>query len=242
MDHRTKMGIALGMAVTAGLTTFLLAMLLLALAGFLIIWGKEPTRTEEFVGGLPFGKYLLKAMAQLDCDYLVAGRLSSDLAREMGRLALANRSGVGDADPLLIELQELARRVSLAARATRKITKQRTATLELCPGPPNICGMEWRSRSPRNQGKRPSGFIVPAEPRRAAIAPSGAEWIDEIKFDGFRIVARKDGDGVRLWSRFGNDLTSRFPAIRDAVGGLEVDRAVLDGEAVVLRPDGYCSF
>jgi hypothetical protein len=42
----------------------LLALLLLAAAGFLIIWGKEPKRTEQFVGGLPFGNYLLKAMAQ----------------------------------------------------------------------------------------------------------------------------------------------------------------------------------
>lgn len=66
MNHRTKMGIALGIAVSAGLTSFLLALLLLALAGFLIVWGKEPKRTEEFVGGLPLGNYLLKAMAQLD--------------------------------------------------------------------------------------------------------------------------------------------------------------------------------
>lgn len=66
MNHRTKMGIALGIAVSAGLTSFLLALLLLALAGFLIVWGKEPKRTEEFVGGFPFGNYLLKAMAQLD--------------------------------------------------------------------------------------------------------------------------------------------------------------------------------
>lgn len=66
MNHRTKMGVALGIAVSAGLTSFLLALLLLVLAGFLIIWGKEPKRTEEFVGGLPFGNYLLKAMAQLD--------------------------------------------------------------------------------------------------------------------------------------------------------------------------------
>lgn len=64
MNHRTKMGIALGIAVCAGLTSFLLALLLLAAAGFLIIWGKEPKRTEQFVGGLPFGNYLLKAMAQ----------------------------------------------------------------------------------------------------------------------------------------------------------------------------------
>ncbi len=66
MNHRTKMGIALGIAVSAGLTSFMLALLLLALAGFLIVWGKEPKRTEEFVEALPFGNCLLKAMAQLD--------------------------------------------------------------------------------------------------------------------------------------------------------------------------------
>jgi len=66
MNHRTKMGIALGIAVSAGLTSFMLALLLLALAGFLIVWGKEPKRTEEFVEGLPLGNFLLKAMAQLN--------------------------------------------------------------------------------------------------------------------------------------------------------------------------------
>ncbi len=66
MNQRTKMGIALGIAVSAGLTSILLAILLLALAGFLIVWGREPKRTEEFVGGLPLGNYLLKAMVQLD--------------------------------------------------------------------------------------------------------------------------------------------------------------------------------
>lgn len=47
---------------------------------------------------------------------------------------------------------------------------------------------------------------------------------------------------MRLWSRFGNDLTARFPAIRDAVAELPIDRALIDGEAVVLRSDGYCDF
>jgi len=66
MNHRTKMGIALGVGVLAGLTSVWLSVLLLALAGFLIVWGQDPKRTEEFVGGLPFGNYLLKAMSQLD--------------------------------------------------------------------------------------------------------------------------------------------------------------------------------
>lgn len=47
---------------------------------------------------------------------------------------------------------------------------------------------------------------------------------------------------MRLWSRFGNDLTWRFPAIAEAPGGLDIERALIDGEAVVLRSDGYCDF
>ncbi len=66
LNNKTKLGIALGVAVLAGLTSISLALLLLALAGFLVVWGREPKRTEEFVGGLPFGNHLLKAMAQLD--------------------------------------------------------------------------------------------------------------------------------------------------------------------------------
>ncbi|TLG71261.1 hypothetical protein [Methylocystis sp. B8] len=66
MNHRTKMGIALGVAVLAGITSVWLSAPLLALAGFLIVWGQDPTRMEEFVGGLPFGNHLLKAMAHLD--------------------------------------------------------------------------------------------------------------------------------------------------------------------------------
>lgn len=102
--------------------------------------------------------------------------------------------------------------------------------------------MEWRNFSARNRQRRPVGFVAPAEPTRAAHAPSGPEWVHEIKFDGFRVVAMKDNDRVRLWSRFGNDLTARFPAIRDAVAELPIDRVLIDGEAVVLRSDGYCDF
>ncbi len=39
------------------------------------------------------------------------------------------------------------------------------------------------------------------------------QWLHEIKHDGFRIIARKDGDRVRLYSRPGNDMTRRFPLI-----------------------------
>jgi bifunctional non-homologous end joining protein LigD len=50
--------------------------------------------------------------------------------------------------------------------------------------------------------------------------PSGSQWLHEIKHDGFRVIARKDGDRVRLYSRPGNDLTHRFPLIADALARL----------------------
>jgi uncharacterized membrane protein required for colicin V production len=66
MSSKTKFGISIAVAVLGSLFSGLLALLLLALAAFLIAWGQETKRTEEFVGGLPFGNHLLKAMAQLD--------------------------------------------------------------------------------------------------------------------------------------------------------------------------------
>jgi ATP-dependent DNA ligase len=57
----------------------------------------------------------------------------------------------------------------------------------------------------------PAGFIAPCLPINAPQPPSGEQWLHEIKHDGFRIIARKNGKRVKLYSRPGNDLTYRFP-------------------------------
>src|SRR6185369_10254133 len=55
------------------------------------------------------------------------------------------------------------------------------------------------------------GFVPPCLPSGSKAPPSGKEWLHEIKHDGFRLIARKEGNRVRLYSRPGNDLTYRFP-------------------------------
>jgi bifunctional non-homologous end joining protein LigD len=65
-----------------------------------------------------------------------------------------------------------------------------------------------------------AGFIVPCLPTKPDKLPSGSQWLHEIKHDGFRIIARKDGDRVRLYSRPGNDLTYRFPLIVETLARL----------------------
>jgi ATP-dependent DNA ligase len=56
-----------------------------------------------------------------------------------------------------------------------------------------------------------SGHIEPCLPSPAERPPSGDGWLHEIKHDGIRIMARRDGAGVRLITRHGNDFTTRFP-------------------------------
>src|SRR4051812_3836852 len=75
----------------------------------------------------------------------------------------------------------------------------------------------WYSR---NRTSFPSGFILPCQPYPAKSPPTGPEWLHEIKFDGYRVIARKDVDRVRLWARTTSDYTHAFTRIRDAVAAL----------------------
>jgi ATP-dependent DNA ligase len=59
---------------------------------------------------------------------------------------------------------------------------------------------------------------------------------------GLRGSLRKDGERVRLWARTTSDYSNTFNRIRDAVAALPVDSAVIDGGAVVMRPDNSCDF
>jgi ATP dependent DNA ligase domain len=102
--------------------------------------------------------------------------------------------------------------------------------------------MLWRVSRPLRSRSKPPGFILPCQPALADRPPSGPGWLHEIKFDGYRVIARKDGEQVRLWARTTSDYSKAFTRIRDAVAALPVESAVLDGEAIVLRPDNTSDF
>jgi bifunctional non-homologous end joining protein LigD len=89
---------------------------------------------------------------------------------------------------------------------------------------------------------RPAGFIAPCLPTSSPHPPSGDLWLHEIKHDGFRVIARKEGKRVKLYSRPGNDLTHRFPLIVEALASLRSRSCIIDGEAVACGEDGVASF
>jgi bifunctional non-homologous end joining protein LigD len=88
----------------------------------------------------------------------------------------------------------------------------------------------------------PAGFVAPCLPTKTGTLPSDSQWLHEIKHDGFRVIARKDGERVRLYSRPGNDLTYRFPLIVEALARLRSRSCIIDGEAVCCDEDGMPNF
>jgi bifunctional non-homologous end joining protein LigD len=88
----------------------------------------------------------------------------------------------------------------------------------------------------------PAGFVDPCIPTLAAKPPSGPDWVHEVKHDGYRLIVRRDGKTVLLFTRRGHDWTHRYPAIAAAAAKLRARSFTLDGEAVVSGADGVAVF
>ena len=84
--------------------------------------------------------------------------------------------------------------------------------------------------------------IEPCLPSFAKTPPTGPDWIYEIKHDGFRVLARRDGKKLRLISRKGKDLTYRFPARRASGRSVAVHSCIIDGEAIISDDTGLAVF
>ena len=105
-------------------------------------------------------------------------------------------------------------------------------------------------RMPARSVTVPRRTPAPASPASVPLSlatlveepPEGDGWLHEIKYDGYRIAARVDRSGVRLFSRNGLDWTARFSEVAEALEALATDGAWLDGEVVVLDARGVSDF
>ncbi|WP_436147511.1 DNA ligase D [Acidovorax sp. LjRoot194] len=94
------------------------------------------------------------------------------------------------------------------------------------------------------QAARKARLPARLEPQLATLVsavPEG-DWVVETKFDGYRVLARVEGDSVRIFTRNGNDWTAKLQSIADAVAELGLTSAWLDGEIVVLNDAGIPDF
>ncbi|MFM0336548.1 DNA ligase D [Paraburkholderia fungorum] len=103
--------------------------------------------------------------------------------------------------------------------------------------------------SPAIEGAVKAALPASFKPQLATLvdaAPPGENWSYEIKFDGYRVLARIDrqarGSDVKIFTRAGNDWTAKFSKQVKAFDTLDIERAWLDGEAVVLDKHGVPNF
>jgi bifunctional non-homologous end joining protein LigD len=85
-------------------------------------------------------------------------------------------------------------------------------------------------------------FISPQLATLVREAPSGDDWLHELKFDGYRMLCRLQRGKARFWSRNQKDWTEKFPNLSKALKALPATAAILDGEVVVVDKAGRSSF
>jgi len=97
-----------------------------------------------------------------------------------------------------------------------------------------------RLKAPRRSVAVADTELMLAETREKAFTKAG--WLFELKLDGYRLRAAREGGEARLISRNGHDLAASFPEIARAVAALPYEHVVLDGEVVVMGDSGHPSF
>jgi bifunctional non-homologous end joining protein LigD len=156
----------------------------------------------------------------------------------------------GGAD--LLEAQprsiKTGRTIEDVASSEVKIKPKRRAKTLKSADPPIKASRHDPAPAPKREpikGSRPGalpGFIDPQLASPATKPPVGEAWVHEVKFDGYRLIARIDRGKAKLKTRTGLDWTIKFPTLRKALETLPVVTAMLDGEVVVETEKGTPSF
>lgn len=117
-----------------------------------------------------------------------------------------------------------------------KIAKRRLTTVPVAARKRRV---DWARKALRlNKARKAAAPAGPFQPQLAKLGespPKGGQWVHEIKWDGYRILATVAEYEVRLWSRNALEWTGKLPEIRDAIAALGLRSAALDGELIAGR-------
>jgi bifunctional non-homologous end joining protein LigD len=107
-----------------------------------------------------------------------------------------------------------------------------------------LARLETRSDTEHARGDSSSAprFVRPMKATAVSELPAGAEWIYEVKWDGYRALGSKHNDDVRLLSLKDKNLTTDFPAVAEAIRSIRANTALIDGEVVAVDSNGCPSF
>jgi len=180
---------------------------------------------------LKSGTSLKPLSKKRDDESVKTGRTMAQIAAQKDAEWQSNRKD--DAKP------NLKSRIKAALKKKDERREEGEPKAEKTRGRPSAASL------PKELAKLPAAkprFVDPMKPRLLDAPPASGDWSYELKFDGIRACAIKDGGKVSLISRNGNELRARYPEVAGAVKSLAVDECVIDGEVVALDEEGRSSF
>lgn len=195
--------------------------------GTVMLWDRgtyEPV--GDFASGLKEGKLVFR----LDGERLRG---------EWTLVRMRAKGGEKRENWLLIKHREDGRKVprgELTNRFSRSVSTNRTMTEIAKQAAPKPSGDRKRSNLPMPRWREPQLATLVAE------APSGGDWLAEMKYDGYRALVAVGGGKARIFTRNGKDWTAKFPGIAEAAAALKTDATLLDGEIVAFDRKGKTDF
>ncbi len=218
----------------------------------------HPVSYINFEGTIPKGQYgggtvmvwdkgTFKAQTATPLKDLESGKLHFELDGEKlhgewylvrlrdGKQWLLIRGG-DDMKPVSHKLDDTS---AISGRSMKQISTGN----EVWESKPRETAVKVPRTAPQKKKSR-GGSLKFVEPMKARLvdSPPRGEWLYEVKFDGFRGLALKEGEQARIFSRNEKNLEGKFPEVAQAVAELKAESAIIDGEIVALDSDGRSSF
>jgi bifunctional non-homologous end joining protein LigD len=165
---------------------------------------------------------------------VASGRSIEEIAQGKGKKRVwhSNRSAKDNVKAAATRGNGAAKAPRTGGRSPRRTTAAKTAGGD----------RKRSSKKSKSRGAPLPEFVPPSLATLREHAPTGAGWIHEVKFDGYRIQARLDHGEVRLLTRKGLDWTEKFPNVAVAVAKLPTATTIIDGEIVVEDERGVSNF
>ncbi|MEY2530545.1 MAG: bifunctional non-ous end joining protein LigD [Verrucomicrobiota bacterium] len=177
---------------------------------------------------------------KLDDQSGKTGRTMKQIAQERDAEWQSNRTDDARSS-FKARIRSIVDRPKTKKKSARRVKAGESRSAGSTSSPPGVVS----SHLDRLVSKLPKAkphFIEPMKPRLVETPPTVGDWMYELKFDGIRAIAVKEGSKVSLMSRNKNELRARFPEIVEAVKKLSIQECVIDGEVVALDEEGRSSF